>query len=203
MHRVYGVNMSLEQQFIYPRNKNIRNAYIAFLVEMYKHETIRFSFDASIDIIIKSQNKYDDSKQAKYGRALGKNGLDAQKMLRSLSPFVIPVTIGVFELCVYNQTKERIINFADFFSLCALDIHMSRQEPNHDELVYTPWDGAVSHGSADPHLNSSIQEDIDRVNSATVVIDDNVQQNSMSSLNSNRFEKDGIIALLHSTGSKG
>ena len=177
--------------------------YIAFLIEMYKHEKIRFSLDASINIIIKSQNKYNDSKQAKYGWQLGKNGLDAQKMLRSLSPFVIPVAIEVFELCVYDQTKERIVNFADFFSLCALDIHMSRQEPNHDEIVYTPWDGAVSHGSADPHLNSSIQEDIDRVNSATVVIDDNIQRNSMSSSNSNRFEKDEIVALLHSTGSKG
>ena len=195
--------MKLEQQFIYPRNNSIRNAYIAFLVEMYKHEKICFSLDASIDIIIKSQNKYDDSKQAKYGRVLGKNGLAAQKMLRSLSPFVIPVAIGVFELCVYNQTKERIINFADFFSLCALDIHMSKQEPNHDELVYTPWDGVVSHGSADPQSDSSIQEDVDRINSATVVMDDNAQHNSMSSLNNNRFEKDGIIALLHSTGSKG
>lgn len=167
--------MQLEQQFIYPRNKSIRNAYIAFLVEMYKHETIRFSFDAAIDIIIKSQNKYDDSKHAKYGRALGKNGLDAQKILRSLSPFIIPVTIAVFELCVYNKTKERIVNFADFFSLCALDIHMSRQEPNHDELVYTPWGGAVSHGSADPHLNSSIQDDIDRVMSSTISTDDKTE----------------------------
>lgn len=175
MHRLRGVNMPLEQQFIYPRNKNIRNAYIAFLVEMYEHETIRFSLDAAIGIIIKSQNKYDDSKQAKYGRALGKNGLDAQKMLRSLSPFVIPVTIAVFELCVYDKTKERIVNFADFFSLCALDIHMSRQEPNHDELVYTPWDGSVSHGSADPHLNSSIQDDIDRVMSSTISTDDKTE----------------------------
>ena len=194
--------MKLEQQFIYPRNNSIRNAYVAFLVEMYTHKKIRFTLDESIGIIIKSRNKYDDSKPSDYGRALGKNGTDAQKILRSLHPFVIPVTVELFELCVYGQNKERITDFTDFYSLCEFDIHMSKQEPTHDELVYTPWNGGVSHSSADPQSDSSIQEDVDRINSATVAIDDNAQHNSMSSLNSNIFEKDGIIALLHSTGSK-
>ena len=174
--------MKLEQQFIYPRNNSIRNAYIAFLVEMYKHEKIRFSLDASIDIIIKSQNKYDDSKQAKYGRVLGKNGLAAQKMLRSLSPFVIPVAIELFELCVYGQNKERITDFADFYSLCEFDIQMSKQEPTHDELVYTPWNGGVSHSSADSQSDSSIQEDVDRVMSSTISTDDKTEFGVMTKL---------------------
>ena len=195
--------MKLEQQFIYPRNNRIRNAYIAFLKEMYSHKKIRFTLDESIGIIIKSQNKYDDSKPSDYGRALGKNGTDAQKILRSLRPFVIPVTVELFELCVYGQNNERITDFADFYSLCEFDIHMSKQEPTHDELVYTPWGGGVSNSSADQQLDLSMQEDVDRINSATVAIDDNKQHNSMTSLNSNIFEKDGIIALLHSSGSKG
>ena len=182
--------MKLEQQFIYPRNNSIRNAYIAFLIEMYTHKKIRFTLDESIGIIIKSRNKYDDSKPSDYGRALGKNGTDAQKILRSLHPFVIPVTVELFELCVYGQTKERITDFTDFYSLCEFDIHMSKQEPTHDELVYTPWNGGVSHSSADPQSDLSIQEDVDRVISSTISTDDKTEFGVMTNL---KCSKDEVI----------
>ena len=174
--------MKLEQQFIYPRNNSIRNAYVAFLVEMYTQKKIRFTLDESISIRIKSRNKYDDSKPSDYGRALGKNGTDAQKILRSLHPFVIPVTVELFESCVYGQNKERITDFADFYSLCEFDIHMSKQEPTHDELVYTPWNGGVSHSSADSQSDSSIQEDVDRVMSSTISTDDKTEFGVMTKL---------------------
>jgi len=167
--------IALEEQFIYPRNKALKEAYIALLGMMTLEKKIRFSVYECARAIVERNGRALDYTPGD-ARALGPNYKKAVQQLRALeNPFFRVAGALSIELCIYDaKTKRRITDFDTFFMLCSEDPHMSEYETCDQTVIFDDWKDPVTLNS-NSDIYTAVEREIQLMDSAVPLKEDIIE----------------------------
>lgn len=176
---------TLREQFVYPKNRALKEAYIALLGQMKLHRKIRFTVYECASAIVEHNGWVLDYNPGGV-RKPGPNYLKAIQYMKVLeNPFFRFHGVISIELCVYDAvTKRRVTDFDTFFKMCAEDVYMSAYSSCDVDVIFEEWSDRTS---LEDHsqIDSDLAEQIHRMDSA-VQLKEDILESSFESIPNNQ-----------------
>ncbi|WP_292467264.1 hypothetical protein [Methanolobus sp.] len=180
-----------KEQFVYPKNAALKESYIALLGMMKIQKKIRFYVHDSVCSILEQNGWISDYNPGSPTSKPDKNYKKALRFLKVLeNPYFIFAGPGRIELCVYDaSTKRRITNFDRFFQMCAEDPYMSEYTSCDEEVIFEPWDDAISCATLSDNELASIATEVQMLDAAVPLKTDTIKSTFKTDFDKQTFDK--------------
>ncbi|WP_321418145.1 hypothetical protein [uncultured Methanomethylovorans sp.] len=173
----------MSESLHYPTSPKLKEAYIGLLGMVCTQKRIKFSATECINAICERSGWAIDTDHYGSPKIIGttKKAKNYLQILAEGKKYV-RCTGLMFEICVYDaSTLERITTFDELFATMGDDEYMSEYLEPVDELAYSDWKDVIDIQTQFPS-NHQISEAVERVLSATPIIEDEIET-SITSFN--------------------
>ncbi|OPY19168.1 MAG: hypothetical protein A4E23_01251 [Methanomethylovorans sp. PtaU1.Bin073] len=173
----------MSESLHYPTNPKLKEAYIGLLGMVCTQKRIKFSATECINAICERNGWAIDTDHYGSPKIVGttKKAKNYLQILAEGKKYV-RCTGLMFEICAYDaSTLGRITTFEELFAIMGDDEYMSEYLEPMDELAYSDWKDVIDIQTQFPS-NLQISEEVERVLSATPIIED-VIETSFTSFN--------------------
>lgn len=195
----------LQEQFVYPRNKRLRDTYIALLGRVRTDKKIRLSIFEAVEAICDRKGWTIDHTPGSQ-KSPGPHVKRAKQMLRQLEgKFFQFHGAAIIEVVAFNiATKRRVTSFDELFDLCDNDRYLSEFSDLDDTLIWDEWEDPhkIMFAEEEMRIDQEVSDEVLVLSNSNIVRveDDNI---SSSIEGFRQSEEDYLRELLNSNALKG